>query len=268
MKAEVIRNMPEAEYHADPRASQSRYKAFLETTENKARFALEKVEDDDEKIKAKHLGSCAHAVILEGRQIYVRGIEGDGRTKAVKDARAAQALEHPDKHLLTPKQADDVEGMIDGIGRNKGARMILESATARELSIFTDTEKARIDIMTPMGPWDIKTCAKDVDPYSFAKVIEDWGYHVQAAHYLDMCALAGLPDGDFGIIAVESFAPYDCAIYTISHEALEIGRRKLAELKARYWACIKSGIYRGYSDEPLPIGLTDWTMRKEQKDNE
>ena len=268
MKAEIIRGFPEADYHADPRASQSRYKAFLATTENKARHALEKVEDDDEKITSKHLGSCVHALILEDRKIYIRAIEGDGRTKAVKDARAAQAIEHPDKLLLTPKQADAVEGMVDGIWRNKGARKIIEATADRELTIFTATEKARIDLLPPIGPWDIKTSRSDVDQYTFAKTVEDWGYHIQAAHYLEMLAQAGMLFDDFGIIAVESAAPYDCAVYYVSHEAIAIGRRELFELKQIYEHCRSTGIYRGYSDEPLRIGLTDWTMKKEAYNNE
>lgn len=251
-EVQVVRGMPEAEYRARPELSQSDYKHFFNTTAAHAKYAMEQPHED----KLEWLnGTALHALVLDRRVVY----EIDHKCKTQKNP------PQPSKGiLLSPHNAAIVHGMADGIRRNKGAMAILESLSDTELSIFWSGNKARLDGVFPLGVVDLKN-TRGADAHQFSRFILDYGYHIQAAHYLEAAAVAGLPADDFFFIAVENFAPFECAVYKIGHQSLEIGRRELDTLKARYLACQQTGIYPGYSPEPIEINLPAWKLRQEEE---
>jgi hypothetical protein len=146
--------------------------------------------------------------------------------------------------------------------RHSGCRLILESLQEREISVFWDGWKARLDGVCPVGVVDLKTC-RTAAPEDFSRAVYTLGYHIQAAFYLEAAAVAGLPADDFYIIAAESSAPYEAALYKVDHAAIEIGRRELARLKAIHARFQESQTWPGYSPEPQAISLPPWIMRKE-----
>lgn len=245
---EIIRGLPEREYRARSEKSQSDFKHFLEPTPAHAKHAMDKEHEDTDSMLN---GTCLHALILEDKKVYE---VGTGTTQ--------KNPKQPENGiLLSPHNAKIVEGMAAGIRRNKGAMLLLESSVDREISLFWDGMKARLDGVCPLGPLDIKS-TKGADLWAFSKSLHDYGYHIQGAHYLEGAALAGFPADDFYIIAAENFAPFECAVYKIGHRSLEVGARELARLKELYFECARTGVYPGYSEEPVEINIPAYAMEE------
>jgi len=257
MSVEIIRGMPEAEYRARPERSQSDFKTMLEPT---PAHALYKMQNRREK-SCFDLGHALHSLFLEGLRLHAVEPVADGRTGVGKVIKAAFAAENQGKIILSAKDGEAVEGMVAGLMRNQGIVEILESAIAKEISIFWDGMKARLDLVFPLGVFDLKSC-NSAEFRLFQKDIEKWGYHIQAPCYLDAAAVAGFPCENFFFGAVESSPPYEAALYRIGHRSLEAGAAKLRELKDLYYGCEESGAYPGYSQEPVEIDLPAWALRE------
>lgn len=251
---EIIRGMPETEYRARPELSQSDYKYFLEPTPAHAKW---KREHREEKV-CFSLGTAVHSAVLLGETVHAVAPKVDGRTKAGKETLAAFQAENEGKIVLSASDGEAVEGMIAGVRRNPGVVAILDSLMEREISLFHDGEKCRCDGIFPLGVLDLKTTGKLATPYLFQRAVIGFGYHIQAAFYLQMSAKAGFPAENFFVVAVESSAPHEAAIFTIGHDLVEIGRLKLVELREIYFACEKTGEYPGYSSEPVEINTPAW----------
>lgn len=259
---EIIRSYADAAYRARPELAQSTIKLFGLATPAHAKYAMDNRQDATDSMQ---VGTCLHALVLEGRTVYAIEPIADGRTKEGKAIKAAFAADNADKLILSTKDAAKVEGMAAGIRRNKGATLLLDACADRELSLFWDDYKARVDGVCPLGILDLKT-TQSASPAEFERSILNYGYHIQAAHYLEGAAACGICADDFFVVAVESAAPYECAVYRIDHETLEIGRAELHRLRGIAKQCLESGEFPGYSHEPEPIGLPAWKIRQYERD--
>lgn len=219
-----------------------------------------------EETKAMILGTATHTAVLEPERFeaeYARNIDGDGRTKEVKDARAALAA--LGKTVLDASDFDDVQGM---------AKAVLEHTTVREYQLFSggiaetsiywnynvivdDTEetvlcKCRPDYLRPTGDGrhlvvDLKT-TKDAGGYSFSSDAWKLAYHVQAAHYLRGLTAEGLAPAGFVFVAVESKKPYCVSVYEATQEFLSPGYEETNRLYELYARCMKYDEWPGYPE--------------------
>jgi hypothetical protein len=249
VEVEIIRNMPDKEYRAREERSQSDFKNFREPTPAHALHKMKKAKEDSDSMLA---GTCLHALLLEGKKIW--SVDKGRKTKTNPDQPSTGIL-------LSPWYDEVVRGMEAGVRRNAGAMAIINARMEAEVSIFWAGMKARLDIVFPVGVGDLKS-TKGASLREFQKAIVEYGYYIQAAHYLEAAALAGFPADDFYIIAVENFEPYECALWKMDHDAIEIGRKELDVLKENFYRCQSSGIYPGYPQEPITISLPSWKMRE------
>ena len=105
------------------------------------------------------------------------------------------------------------------------ANEVMNSVGVHERLVqWTDLEtgvlcKARIDKTRNADRIvDLKSC-RDASKREFMRSVINYGYHRQAAFYLD-----GSIAKTFTFVAVESTAPYGVAVYDLSPEFIEIGR--------------------------------------------
>ena len=259
---EIIRGMSEQHYRARPEISQSIYKAFRKPTAKHAVFELGVTKDATDNMV---MGTCLHALILEGKTIYAVMPDADGRTKEGKLIRAQFSAQNEGKIIISPAHAARVEGMAAGIMDCEGAVAILKAEGETELSIFWNGMKARLDKSFAFGVCDLKTTS-DASDRGFSASIETFGYAIQFAHYLEAAAVAGLPCEDAYIIAVENVAPFVAGVIKIPHQSIDIGRMELIDLKAKYENYKNSGIANGYPERE--IGLPNWKIREFYKENE
>jgi len=198
----MIQKMSDKEYFETRGISQSFLKAFKRSPAH----ALWQLKHPKEPTDAMLIGTCLHALILENKRMFVALPESaKGTSNAAKTVKADFYLENEGKIILSADNAAKVEAMAESVLNHSGARAILDLGGESELPIFWEendlTMKGKIDRVNPLGVIDVKT-TKDASLAEFAKSVYNFGYHVQAAHYLACEAANGLPSDDFIIIAV------------------------------------------------------------------
>jgi len=258
-----------ADYLADPVPGGSLSSTFARLlTEHVPAKAL--ALRDKEPTAAMQFGTIAHAVILGQQDLdeyAVDGltvIEGDGRTKPVKEARAAaiaaglnvvSATEYQTRADLHQKLSD----MLAAVHAEPKIAPLLEGA--KEVSAFWQDDdtgiwlRARFDILGDGAIADFKT-AVDASRRGFQKAIGRYGYHQQAELYCRALKALGLADNPrFRFIAQETSPPYLVNLHECDALAMEVAKALNDRAIRIYAECTRTGEWPGYeiSDEPLPL---------------
>jgi exodeoxyribonuclease VIII len=230
---------------------------------------------------AMELGTGVHIAVLEPERFereYVEGIEGDGRRKEVKIARAELAEKHPGKTILAGGDYQRAVGMRDACWSDPLVSSLLKGPGQNEVAVVWDDEEigircmARIDriaadVARPDGSgsdtwlFDLKT-AKDASPEGFRKAVGNYDYHFQAAFYNDGLAAAAPRFRRFGFIVVESAAPFVPAVYELCEADMEQGRDEYRAALRQCKEARMSGNWAGYTGAEIkPTELPRWRQR-------
>ena len=119
--------------------------------------------------------------------------------------------------------------------------------------------KARFDMLQDNVIIDLKTC-RDASPRGFKQSVKSFGYHQQAAFYLDAARNSGMTEVDrFQFLAIAKTHPYPYVVYELDAEAIEYGRSLNEQALERLLNCRDTGIYTPYNlhNQIVPIKLTD-----------
>lgn len=230
MKPGLYDDVPENEYHAGPELSSTGAKAIVKCPKL---FRHER--DHRTNTAAFDEGHAFHRLVLgAGNDFTV--VEGNRNAKAVKqeieDAEAAGLV------VLKPDQSIMVHNMADAVANDKAARDLFERGAPEQSAYALDPAtwtpiRARFDWLTEddEGPVivDLKSTAGSTHPWELGKTIGDFGYHQQAAFYIDALALLGQPGARFKFVFVSKKAPHEVRVVTLPERAVERGR----ELNAR-----------------------------------
>lgn len=258
-------NVPAAEYHRWDHVSNSRLSILHDRTPAHLRAAIE---NPPPATDAQVIGTATHVAILEPDAfdgLYVRSPKFDRRTNAGKAAAAEFEAKYADR---TPLKDDDYDlclAMRDAVHAHRAARALVREAAGRELSLVWDDLytgvrcKARLDGLARSinAIVDLKTTS-DASPREYAKSVHKWGYHRQAAFYLDGAAVLDIDCTDFAQVVVEKSAPYGVVVYRIDEAAIEAGRRQLRRLIRTYSECLDSGVWPAFGDTIQSITLPPW----------
>lgn len=270
-----VRDLPDTDYHADLAISST----MLKTTATKTPAHAKAQRDGEFKeTPALLLGRAVHAAILEPERYpdaYLRAIEGDGRTKAVKEARAAQAAEFPDATILPPADFDLVEQIAASVCQYPLHAMLLNSGEAELSGFWTDPETGlacrirpdytRNDVHLLV---DLKTTL-DAAPAAFQRSVAGLGYAIQAAFYMDgYAAITGEPCKDFVFLTVEKAAPFAVAAYRLDDTAVQYGRRQYRQALRTLAHCMETDTWPGYPEGIEPITLPEWAFTLENLTDE
>lgn len=250
-------------YHAWPGCSQSRLKVLRDHTPAHLKYEMEHPREATESMR---LGAAIHTCVLEPDlfpTLYVRGIAGDGRTKAVKEAREQLAAEHPRKHILAPDDFDTCLAIRDAVGAHPRTKHLLQGERERS-AVWRDPATGVLcrgrfdDIARSVGAVaDLKSCG-DASPIRFPHAIYNYGYHLQAAMYLRGAKALGIDADTFVFIAVEKEPPHAVAVYQLNGAAIADGERELDPLMELWARCEASGEWPGYSTDVVAIDLPMW----------
>lgn len=254
-------------YHSWQGCSQSRLKVLRDHSPAHLRYQMDHPEEPTD---AMRLGAAIHTCVLEPDlfpTLYVRGIEGDGRTKSVKEAREALAAEFPRHHILKPSDYDTCLAIRDSVGRHPRTRHLLQGERERS-AVWRDPEtdvlcRGRFDdIARSVGAIaDLKSC-EDASPFRFPSSIFSYGYHLQAAMYLRGARALGIDADTFVFIAVEKKPPFAVVVYQLNSAAISDGERELDPLMALWAKCEASGEWPCYSTDVLTVDLPVWAPKQ------
>lgn len=261
-------------YHANKEAIGS---SMLKKIASKS--LLHALAEEREETPALILGSAIHTAILEPEKFsseFSVAPKCDRRTKEGKEIFAAFEAASVGKTILTDDQNQQINGIREAVLSHEIVSMMLRGGEA-EYSYYVKDEdtgltlKCRPDYHNKGALIDLKTC-QDASYEGFSKAIGNFGYHIQAAYYLDVFNKSqGTNYKEFFFIAVESKAPYAVAVYRLDENQIDYGRmaykkalQKLADFKnsGNSIEDLKALRKYGYPLEIIDIQVPYWMLDK------
>ncbi|MHC3392054.1 PD-(D/E)XK nuclease-like domain-containing protein [Streptomyces lavendulocolor] len=253
------------EYHADRGSLSSSGARRLLPPSCPALFRYEQDHPQPPR-RAFDMGTAAHRLVLGDGPELVAVDADDWRTKAARAERdevyAAGGVP------LLAAEYDQVHAMADALRRHPVASALFAPGSGRpEQSMFWRDaptgvmRRARLDwlpdprdgrLLVP----DYKT-TRDASPEGLARAVDTYGYHQQAAWYLDAVRALGLDDRPaFLLVCQEKQAPYLVTVVELDALALRIGAAKNRRAIETYARCVESGRWPGYADDAAPVYLS------------
>lgn len=223
--------------------------------------------------RAMDIGTALHCAILEPERFstdYMLLKEvTDRRDSAYREACKVWSADT----VLTGSEADRVAGMQESALGNPNLAQYLQAPGRCELSVYAnDPEtgvlvKCRFDKLTDSGfAVDLK---KTQDLRDFGKTVASYGYHMQAAFYLDVYQWAtGEKLKAFVFAAVEELLPHASAPFVLDEEALDIGRMLYRRALNTYAECLSDDDWPGIACEPETIQLPSWYVNQFEIESE
>lgn len=172
-------------------------------------------------------------------------------------------------------KARDVDNISAAVARLHGDPIIhaLIEASRKQVMLlgeYKDAEtgiivpvKALIDLLPAAPAWgkclaDLKTTTSAaLQPYQ--RHVYQYGYHDQAAFYLDLYVAATKEDRtDFLNVVQESFPPFQPGRRLISAEFVELGRTTYQQALRDYCQCLKTGQWPDYETGDRVLG--GWSL--------
>ena len=196
-------------------------------------------------------GRAIHALAFEPA-VFERefAIYEDGNRRG-KEWEAFKAL-HAGKTILKTNEMDDVIGSSNAVRTHPLVAPYLVGGAFEQTVTWTDPVtglkcKARMDLTNAgmKALVDLKS-STTIDAYRFGRIAARLGYHCQLAHYNDGCTRGlGWTPAETLIVAVESSAPYDVAVFVLDDDTLFAGREEVQALLQRLKQCRESGQWPG-----------------------
>ena len=258
----IYKTLSNEKYHAEQKhLSSSNLKLLLKDSK---KFYKEKILGDREPIKGNNLdeGNYAHTLILEPHMIEEDYEFFPGNRKAGKEWKAFSEL-HKDssKIILSAAQKLKVENWVERYKERPEAVDLVEGSE-KEFSLFAEMLgvplKVRADVINIEKGYiaDVKTTAYDPDVDTFGFTVEQFGYDLSAALYVDLYSRRYGKDFDFYFIVLGK-RTMTCEVYKASGLTLGKGRTKMMNAIKIYKACMASGKW----EEPKEIKpITDYEI--------
>lgn len=223
--------------------------------------------EDEEETKAQYLGTAIHLLILEPSKFHSQYItfdrekvlpfpDKDYKTKANREARDLFYLQSANQGLkvLDGDEYEKIIGMGSSLTENETFMALLQGCETETSHYLEDIElglniRLRPDAYNPIRHNMISLkSTKNGSPDGYSKECVNYGLHYKEAFYsYYMAMFYGKPLASHSIAVVENFEPYNCAIYDLSEEFLEVGRHYFKTYLHRLVTAREKGIYEGYS---------------------
>jgi exodeoxyribonuclease VIII len=244
---ELLKGIPEAEYHGWNRMSAS----ALKTLDKSTPLHLLAERENRTDTPAFRVGRALHSLVLTPAAYeldFVVAPDIDRRTKAGKEEWEKFQGLADGRTILTRDEATLVDEMRGGIMSHESARMLVEKCgTDTEITLRGDWEgipcKARIDgWIEEFGVIiDIKTHSGLASPQEFSRAAYNFGYWTQFAFYRELMRRAGKEVTSVILIVVEKTPPHACLCAALNADHLDVATARLPGLIDQY---------RKFLDEP------------------
>lgn len=235
------------DYHADlTHDSHSSLDLFMRSVEQYAARRVFNTVQPPPPTEQMEFGSLFHSICLEHDKFdeeYILQEKFDRRTKKGKIGWADFLERAYGKKIVEPEDVERAYAMRDGVDRNAYSSALIFDNGISEVSMqCVDQEtglplKIRIDRLSATGEMGDLKSTNDVSPSEWSKTVYKYGYHRQAAMYLDCARQYGI-EGPFTFIAVSKEPPHEAVPYRLDENAVAMGRAEngiiLRELKERW----------------------------------
>lgn len=265
--------VPEEIYHKSPDISGTDCKKIARSLAHYKASKESKTAGEEKQSPALAFGKLAHAILLEdlegpefSARFAVKPDDFNGRTNDGK----AWVERNSSKTIVSEADIAAANAMRAAADHHPDVRQLLALPGIVELSVSTLHPtlgirlRGRFDKCLDAGTYlvDYKT-ATDATPEGFAKATHEYGYLLQAAHYLFLCKIAGLEDVTrFAWIVQEKEAPFAASVYTFGpgDEKWDAVQYALDLIYRRAARGIKSGDFSetGMPENAVKVTLPPW----------
>lgn len=257
---EIIYDLPETDYFALDRLSQSGIKAILKSP---AHFKCARAKNTQHMVQGKLIDAVLTTPKGFDDLYYVvpDDFRMDARTTAYKEAKRKAG----GRTLVKQRDMDAAVAIRDVLEQHSTVSALINDAIPQPVALWEEpTEqsripmKARLDWMSPEYKVliDLKTTE---DAQAFSRTAARLGYHIQDACYTHSWQQAGgfVPDA-FIFIVVEREPPYGIRVLELSERAKELGLQRYRRGVEQYAACLKRNQWNAYSTDIETIDLPNY----------
>lgn len=226
----------------------------------------------DEGSVAKDRGTTTHVACLEPDRFiatYVAAPKIDKRTNVGKAEWRDFQAQHEGKTIVPQEEYDLAGAMAAAVWKHPTAAEILRGGVKEASTAWRDPDtgapcKMRTDHLGSMGEWsfivDLKT-SRNASRRSFERDVYNFGYHQQAAMYLDGATAVRPRSRKYAFVVVESEPPHCVAVYELDEEAINLGRDEYKAHLRAYVECVKSGAWPGYAEGMDYVSVPTWAFK-------
>ncbi len=270
-------DMPAEAYHADPcptpSLSSSGMKKLIQDCPARFHWDNPRLNPaaQEERSNALDFGKAAHTWILQGDTfLSTIVLLPAGMDLRMKEGKAiAAAAEAEGKTLIRASEFAAIQAMRDAILRCDLARPALQDGKAEQSLFWQDEEtgvwlRARPDWLPTALTHipDYKT-ARSCSPADFERAVEDYGYHIQAAHYLEgIEKTTGTRPDSFFFIVQEKTAPYLVSLCVLDEPAMYWGRMLVRRAIRMFADCLEKDWWPGFDAHVSNIGLPGYALKR------
>ncbi len=191
-------------------------------------------------------------------------------TKAYKRRVAEFQERNADKIIVPQADFDEMVGVVAALDRDTVAHQWFTAPGPVELSIVWDDPATGLRCKGRLDKWarglgivaDLKTCR---DCLRFPAQIAERHYYRQGAMYLDGLEVLTGEINRFGLVAVESVAPYGVMAAPLREADIAQGRAEYRRSLRQIAEARSLGVWPGYVS-PTEWALPAWASRSESKD--
>lgn len=271
-----------AEYHADPcprpSLSSTLARKLLGRSPLHAWTACPRLNPDwaAEDRKVFDIGRAAHRELLGSGGDYAVIPEELLATNGAASTKLAKAfIAECRESGVVPVSAETAETIraMAAVARRRLAEMrIVLDPLRSEMVALAEIDgcpvRAMIDNLPERGPiYDFKT-AENASPEGARRAAENYGWDVQAAHYIDTVEAATGERRAFRFIVQEKEPPYEVGVYEL-HDAeaddadwMLDARHKAAEARLIWSRCLRTGVWPGYPPQVAVLGAATYYRTK------
>jgi hypothetical protein len=256
--------IPWAKYLADPRINISSLKAMAKSP-LQYRYNLDHPREDTTSMA---FGRAVHCAVFEPDRFLSQHVAWRGGRRSGGDWDRFVA-EHAGRIVLTADEFDKCLSMRSAVRENRLIKPYLKSGSAEVTIFWTEPVtglrcKSRLDwLSSHPAIVDLKT-TRDMSRFfnDAARLL----YHYQAAFYVDAVnAEFGHPP-PFVIAAIESEPPFDFALFPVTGDVLDVGRREYLRLLDRVKFHESINTWPGAYDSEQELLLPQWALGADSDD--
>lgn len=209
------------------------------------------------------MGRAIHTAILEPDMFPLQYAVWTGDRRAGKEWESFKAA-NAGRTIIKADEYQTCLAMRDAVRRHTAAALAIQGIETEKPITWTDEAtglpcKGRLDGLGKYAILDLKSTA-DLDPVRFGATAARLGHHCQLAFYRrGMRATTGL-DYPVQIIAVESSAPHDVAVFTLDESVLYAGDEEITELLAKVKKCQDANEWPGRYPAETTLQLPNWAF--------
>lgn len=218
-------------------------------------------------------GNAYHTYVLQIDRFHDKYFPHDKLTRSTRGGKPTgqwkEVLEKAGKkEVLWNEDLETIKIMREALKQNKSAWSAITGPGRRELTLIWKDDfgiwcKARLDICMDAIQviTDLKSTA-DASPMGFGKSAANFGYPLQAGHYIEGAVecLDWVPE--FCFIAQEKSDPYAAMVFQVSKDLIMESMDRIYALKQKLAEAFRTGEYKGYPDNVQSLEMPRWYYYK------